>query len=188
MNVQPTLRTRRLFLRLFRLEDAAEVQRLAGAFEIADTTLNIPHPYPDGAAEEWISTHPGGFEQGLQVTFAITLQDQGTLVGAIGLVMNPKFSRAEIGYWTGVPYWSKGYTSEAAAEILRFGFENLGLNRIYAYYLTRNPASGRVMQKIGMVYEGTLRQHARSGERFEDLHLYAILKSDWQAAYSASSG
>jgi [ribosomal protein S5]-alanine N-acetyltransferase len=179
MNNQPSLRTERLILRPFDLSDAPEVQRLAGAFEIADTTLNIPHPYHDGAADTWIATLQPGFEKGTHFTCAITLAEQGILCGGIGLGILPQYARAEMGYWIGMPYWNRGYVTEAARELVRFAFENLSLNRVYAVHFTRNPASGRIMQKIGMTHEGRMRQHIVKWGQFEDLDLYAILKSDW---------
>jgi ribosomal-protein-alanine N-acetyltransferase len=68
--------------------------------------------------------------------------------------------------------------------MLRFGFDELELNRIYATYLARNPASGRVMQKAGMQYEGTLRQAVRKWDVFEDLAYYGILAEQWRLAES----
>lgn len=178
MQRQPTLATERLCLRPFRTADADDVQRLAGDRAVADTTLNIPHPYEDGLAEKWISNHRDWFEQGEQAVFAITLRSDDTLLGALGLRVTPDDQRAELGYWIGKPYWGQGYCTEAARNVLRFGFEQLDLNRIYAHHLSRNPASGRVMQKIGMTHEGHLRQHVRKWGVFEDLELYGMLKSD----------
>ena len=89
--------------------------------------------------------------------------------------------RAELGYWIGKPYWGQGYCTEAARATLDFGFEQLGLNRIFAHHFARNPASGRVMQKIGMTREGRLRQHVKKWDAFEDLELYGILKDHWAA-------
>lgn len=85
---------------------------------------------------------------------------------------------------TGVPYWNEGYATEAASRLIEHVFEDLSLNRVAARHFARNPASGRVMQKAGMVHEGTIREGALKGERFEDLELYAILRSDWQAQRS----
>jgi len=162
------------------MEDAPTVQRLAGAREIADTTLNIPYPYADGVAEQWISGHRAGYEQGSKVPLAITLACSGAVVGAISLAsIDKQHERAVIGYWIGKEYWNAGYCTEAAREMLRFGFERLGLNRIISHHLTRNPASGRVMRKIGMEHEGTLRQHVKKWDAFEDLECYGILKSQW---------
>jgi RimJ/RimL family protein N-acetyltransferase len=85
-----------------------------------------------------------------------------------------------LGYWIGKPYWSKGYCTEAGKEMLRYGFIVLGLNRIHASYLSRNPASGRVMEKLGMIHEGTRRQHVLKWDVFEDVELKGILKKDWK--------
>lgn len=180
---QSTLHTERLILRPFTLADATDVQRLAGASEVADTTLNLPHPYPDGAAEHWITTHQPNFEAGTSVTFAIVRRDNDTLCGAISLGINRQHIRAEMGYWLGVPFWNQGITTEAARAVLHCGFEILNLHRISALHFARNPASGRVMQKMGMRYEGTLRQHIRKGERWEDVVHYAILVDEWRVYY-----
>jgi ribosomal-protein-alanine N-acetyltransferase len=183
MAQQPTWTSDRLVLRPFAMTDAPDVQRLAGDRAVASTTLNIPHPYEDGAAEAWIASHQEGFDSGKQVTIAITLRD-GTLIGAIGLHVNQEHRRAELGYWIGKPYWGNGYCTEAAEAVLRYGFETLGLNRIHARHLARNPASGRVMQKIGMRHEGYLRQHAKKWGVFEDVELYAILKNEYVSQHS----
>jgi len=176
---RPTLTTERLILRPFALTDAARVQQLAGAREIADMTGHIPHPYPDGAAEEWIATHEPEWKHGKAAVFAITLHDTGELIGAIGLTLHPQYHHAELGYWLGTPYWNHGYTTEAARTVIRFGFQDLALNRVYASHFARNPASGRVMQKCGMQHEGTLRQHFVRWDNPEDLVCYGILKSEW---------
>jgi RimJ/RimL family protein N-acetyltransferase len=179
MDPQPTLQTDRLILRPFTLDDAPAVRRLAGDPAIADTTLNIPHPYEAGMAEAWIETHPQQYEKGEGATFAIVRRADGVLVGAIGIHPRAKHDRAEIGYWIGKPYWGQGIATEAARAVVDYGFETLGLNRIYAYHFGRNPASGRVMQKLGMKYEGTLRQHVRNGEQYEDLATYGMLRDEW---------
>ena len=132
---------------------------------MADTTLKVPHPYEDGMAERWIANHGDWFERGEQAVFAITRKDDGRLLGAIGLRMKLDDQRAELGYWIGKPYWGQGYCTEAARAILTFSFERLGLHRIQACHFTRNPASGRVLQKIGMIHEGRLRQHRKRSGR-----------------------
>jgi RimJ/RimL family protein N-acetyltransferase len=178
---RPTLHTERLTLRPFQLTDAAQVQQLAGDKDIASTTLNIPHPYEDGMAQEWIEPHQERFEKGLSVVFAITDRAEGHLMGAIGLELNPDHERAELGYWVGKPYWNQGYCSEAARAVLEYAFRVKGLNRVYAMHILRNPSSGRVMQKIGMTREGTLREHVKKWEETEDLAIYGILKEDFES-------
>jgi [ribosomal protein S5]-alanine N-acetyltransferase len=183
MKQRPTLITGRLVLRPFELSDAGRVQELAGDRAIAEVTLEIPHPYEDGMAEQWISTHQPRFEEGTLSNFAVALRDTAELVGAIGLGIALRFERAEIGYWIGKPYWNKGYCTEAGVAVIEYGFTTLGLNRIHAAHFARNPASGRVMIKLGMKHEGFLRQHLKKWDRFEDMDLYAILKEEWQTAH-----
>ncbi|HUV94712.1 MAG TPA: GNAT family N-acetyltransferase [Anaerolineae bacterium] len=177
----PTLRTERLVLRAFKLSDAADVQRMAGAREIASPTINIPHPYEDGMAELWISSHRGASERGELVPLAITLSADGTLIGAISLGLDQSHERAELGYWIGAPYWGQGYCTEAARAILGYGFGVLGLHRIHSSHFARNPASGRVMQKLGMTREGCLRHHVKKWDAFEDLAVYGLLREEWEA-------
>lgn len=162
------------------MEDAPDVQSLAGAREIAAATLTIPHPYEEGVAEEWIRTHAPAYATGDLAAFAV-VELSGQLVGAMGLAIKGTHRHAELGYWIGVPYWNRGYATEAGRMILRFGFEELGLNRIFAHHFVRNPASGRVMLKLGMRLEGRLRQHVRKWGEFEDLDEYGILASEWRA-------
>jgi RimJ/RimL family protein N-acetyltransferase len=177
---QPTLATRRLRLRPFRPDDASVVQRLVGDPAVASTTLNIPHPYLDGMAESWIAGHAATFSAGEAAVYAVELAATNELVGAVALRIVPEHAKAEVGYWVGKPFWGRGYCSEAVDRLLQYGFEDRGLHRIYAHHLTRNPASGRVMQKVGMQHEGKLRGHVRKWGIFEDIELYGILKEDWE--------
>ena len=173
--------TKRLFLRPFELSDAPRVKELAGDKAIADTTLTIPHPYEDGMAEEWISTHQPRFEAGELVNYAITLKSTQELIGAIGLAINKRFNRAELGYWIGKGYWNNGYCTEAAKVMLEYGFSKLDLHKITATHITRNSASGNVMRKLGMRKEGCFREHVIKWEKFEDVVSYGILRKDYEA-------
>ena len=179
MKTYPRLTTDRLILRGFEQGDAPLIQILAGNYEIAKMTLNIPHPYEKGMAESWINTHQTDYDAGGGVIFAITKGSNQELMGAIGLVINQRFNRAELGYWIGKPHWGRGYATEAASELLRYGFQDLKLNKIHATHMTRNPASGRVMQKIGMESEGLLKQHALKWDQFVDMAAYGILAETW---------
>jgi len=178
---QPTLTTDRLILRPFVADDAFDVERLAGMREIADTTLNIPHPYPHGGAAEWIRLHAPAWIEGTSATFAIVGKKTGALVGAISLMIKREHRRAELGYWIALDCWSRGYATEASRRIIDFGFEVLGLHRIEARHLLRNPASGRVMQKLGMQQEGVQRDWVIKWDRFESLAVYSILEPEWRA-------
>jgi ribosomal-protein-alanine N-acetyltransferase len=177
--VLPVLLTPRLRLRPFAVRDAGDVQRLAGDFAVADTTLAIPYPYEDGMAERWIETLADEFAAGRQAVLAVADRATATLVGAIGLILRTEHSRAELGYWIGRPFWGRGYATEAAAAVLGYGFETLGLHRMYACHFARNPASGRVLEKVGMRREGVARAHVKRWNRFEDLVQYGILREEF---------
>ncbi len=179
---QPTIDTERLTLRPFIPDDAFDVERLAGRREIADTTLNIPHPYPHGGAAEWIRSHGPAWNEGSSATFAIVGKKTGALVGAVGLMIKAEHRRGELGYWIALDCWNRGYATEASRRLLAFGFEVLGLHRIEARHFLRNPASGRVMQKLGMQHEGVERDWAFKWDRFEALAVYSILEPEWKGA------
>lgn len=180
MKQQPILKTKRLILRPFDESNIPEVTRLAGDFAIADTTICIPHPYSENDARTWIGTHAGQYESGKSVTYAITAVDSGRLIGSISLSLNTADCNAELGYWIGKPFWGNGFATEASARMIQYGFEELNLNRIHAHYMVRNPASGKVMRKIGMKFEGQLRQHVKKNDNFEDIDVYAILRSEYE--------
>ncbi len=174
------IRTERLLLRWFEPGDAMDVRRLAGDRAIAANTTHIPHPYEAGMAEEWIGSHAARRARGDAVVFAIELVEGGELIGAIGLELALSHRRAEIGYWIGRPFWGQGYATEAASAVTRYAFEELDLNRIHAGHFPRNPASGRVLEKIGMRPEGCRRQHVLKWDRFEDLIEYAVLREEFE--------
>ncbi|MFT7287799.1 MAG: ribosomal-protein-alanine N-acetyltransferase [Halieaceae bacterium] len=150
---QPMFQTGRLLLRPFDREDAPRIQELAGDKRIADPTLSIPHPYPDGAAEVWIASHRDGWDRGTLASFAVTLSKTSELIGAISL-MDVDAESAELGYWIGVPYWGMGYASEAASATCEFAFRTLKVHRVYARHLIANPASGSVLIKSGFSCRG----------------------------------
>lgn len=172
------LSTERLLLRPLKMTDAPTIQRLAGDEAIARYTLHIPHPYLNGAAEEFIAHTQENLASGEAYTFAIIRCEDERLLGATGMSIH-QHDKAEIGYWMGVPYWGQGYMTEAVMRLIQFGFEDLKLNRIYATYFVENGASRRVMEKAGMYYEGTFRQAYRKNGRYIDAGLCAILRSDY---------
>ena len=88
-------------------------------------------------------------------------------------------SQAEVSFWTAAGAWGRGYMSEALGAVVAYGFEVLGINRLYAHHMLRNPASGRVLEKNGFRKEGLLRQRVRKWGVFEDVVLLALLREDW---------
>jgi ribosomal-protein-alanine N-acetyltransferase len=178
MRPQPTLETVRLLLRPFSQEDGTRVMHLAGEREIAMNTGTIPHPYEEGMAEEWISTHQELFIKREAAIFAICLRETEELIGAIGIEVNRDHDCGELGYWIGKPFWNQGYCTEAARVAVEYAFDALELNRIGAIHFTRNPASGQVMQKIGMRYEGERRQAMKRWGEYVDIACYGLLREE----------
>lgn len=181
MKALPTIQLERLLLRPFSIDDAAVVQELAGDKYIAEMTLNIPHPYEDGMAEAWIKTHVDNFNEDRLLTLAIVHQEEKYLIGTISMGFNKMFDHGELAYWIGREYMNNGYCTEAAKGIVKYAFEEMKLNRIHARHLGKNPASGKVMKKIGMKYEGLLRQHVKKWGEYEDLVQYGLLKDEYRS-------
>ncbi len=174
-----TIETQRLILRPFHEADIPAIVRLLQTPDIAQTTLNIPYPYDKDKAREWLTFQRQERMAGTGYTFAIVRREDERLIGAIDIRPNARHKKAEIGYWIGKPYWGRGYATEAVRAIIHFGFETLEMNRIYALHFTGNPASGRVMQKAGMQFEGVLREDVQKGAAFQDHAIYAIVRKDW---------
>lgn len=129
--------------------------------------------------EEMLSKIISDYEKPNYYRWAITLGAGGEVIGVIGFhIDNESDMVADIAYALGKAYWGRGIVTEALREVLRFGLSDVGLNRIEAYHAVKNPASGKVMKKSGMTYEGRLRQKYKSHAGFEDCDLYAILRSD----------
>src|ERR671915_233580 len=140
MEPYPKLQTDRLILREFALEDAPNVQRLVGEWEVAYSLLIVPHPYEEGMAQEWIATHHPAYEAGERVSWAVTLREEGSLVGSISLLLHPPHEK-------------------------HFG---------------SNPASGKVLRKVGMSQEGVRPEHYKKWETYEDRVDYGLLARDWR--------
>jgi RimJ/RimL family protein N-acetyltransferase len=171
------LETERLILRTPERRDANALARAINHPLIAATTLNIPHPYYREHAIKWIDTVRKLARENPAPSLTIFLKDTSEL-GLSGL--NEKHRKAELGYWCAVDHWNKGITTEAAARVVRYGFQELGLARIHAICMVHNRASARVMEKLGMKFEGTARHEFLKNGRFEDFHHYAILRPDWE--------
>jgi len=176
---RPVLTTERLTLRPLEAGDAADLRRLIDDPIIARNTLRIPHPYPEGAAEEWIAKHNDELKDVDEVVVAMVIRETGEFIGIMGLMPKP-FDAAEIGYWLGRGYWGRGFATEAARALIRYGFEERTFNRIEATVFSFNDASAKVLEKSGMTFEGLLRQAVRKGDDYIDVRMYSIVKSEFQ--------
>ena len=176
MTASPTLETTRLRLRPYGEADIAELLPLIGTREVAATTLRIAHPYTELDARAFLALA----QEEDKIWLAITLRADGRQIGGIGLRVDQPHQHAELGYWLGVEHWGKGYATEAAREMLRYGFEDLGLHRIFASHFKHNPTSGRILAKLGMRYEGCQREHLCKWDQFVDSELYGLLRQEWE--------
>lgn len=182
-----TLRTDRLLLRPFRTTDAEAVHRLAGSKDVAAGTF-LPHPMNRQAAQDWITERLKDHEAGTGVTFAITLPESAQVIGSIGVELVTAHEQGRLSYWLGQAYWNQGYGTEVVTALVEYGFTRLTLHRIYAPHFHTNPASGRVLQKVGMTHEGRLREHyLRFGQRI-DVELYGMLREEFFAKHAGKNG
>lgn len=174
----PTLETSRLTLRAPTLADAPAIAQLAADRRIADTTASLPHPYTLADAEWFIGhvTRDGADSE----VWVIVHGD--AVVGAIGLHASHDPGIVELGYWVGVAFWGRGFATEAAEAALDHAFSTRAFEVVFADHLTRNPASHRVMEKLGMAVEGVRRRRIRKWGVLEDLCGHAILREEWPAA------
>ena len=176
---QPTLTTPRLTLNQFTLDDATEIQSIHSDKLIASTT-RVPYPYKLNHAIEWIQTHDTSYREGKSVIYAIRYKNTLDLMGCISLVIDQASDRGELGYWIRKEAWNKGYCTEAGQSIIQFGFEHLNLNKIVADHMTRNHASGKVLEKLGLKKEGVLKQHFKKWDVYEDIAVYGLCRCEYK--------
>lgn len=172
------IQTERLILRPLTEADIPELVPLIGDRRVAATTLRIPHPFREQDARDFLSSAAKENE----LRLGIRLRDGGVFIGGMGLHPYAEHKRAELGYWLGVPYWGHGYATEAGRAVVKYGFEKCGLNRIFAGHFKHNPASGRVLSKIGMKYEGCNPQNILKWGEFVDIEVYSILRQQFDSA------
>lgn len=182
MKTAPTLHTERLILRSFCLEDASDVKQLAWNPKVASTIQGIEYPYIDGMAQEWIEIHGKEHKKGNGPSFAVTLRADGTLIGNVELHIRRHlpYNDAELGYWIGEQFWNCGYCTEAAKSVVRYAFRECHLDQILAYHFKRNPASGRVLQKIGMLYWDYFPNDTKHWGEWEDQIGYTLSKKEYE--------
>ena len=143
------LETRRLWLRWPRAADAALIARLAGDRELAEMTANIPHPYPPGAAAEFVLKARAANMGGTGLVLALAPKARPSeLIGVISLNLRSD-GQPNLGYWLGKPFWSRGLMSEAAQAFLDMVFSLSDLAEIHGCARQDNAPSKRVMEKCG---------------------------------------
>lgn len=177
--MMPILKSNRLILRPFRLSDASAVARMAGDYDLYRTTLNLPHPYHEEHAIVWIEQHETHLHEHGFYTWAIERIETSELVGCISLGQNLKQHTAEIGYWIGKSFWNKGFCTEASKCAIDFAFKALATNKVYGRFFAVNPASGKIMEKSGMHFEGLIKEFILKDGTYHDIGFYGLLRSEW---------
>ena len=173
----PTLETDRLILRKVTSEDLKDMHAYGSNNEVSKyvswtthQTLSDTQHFLEQILEE--------YENKTNLFWGIGLKEKQTLIGTINFVTwSRKHKKAEIGYILSQDYWGKGYMTEATKEIIRFGFEEMDLIRIEARCTEENIGSERVMEKVGMSFEGTMRKGMLIKDKHRDIKLYSILST-----------
>jgi [ribosomal protein S5]-alanine N-acetyltransferase len=175
----PDLETERLLLRRLTGADADDMFAYASDADVARYTTWTPHESVEDS-RDFIRRVMSEYEDFNRSswTWGIYLKEESKIIGTLGIWGRSHF-RAEVGYAIGKAYWGKGYVTEAVGAVLTYAFGTLELNRIEAECLPDNVASARVMEKCGMLYEGTMRERMFNKGQFVDLKLYAILRRDY---------
>jgi ribosomal-protein-alanine N-acetyltransferase len=176
----PELVTKRLRLRPIEMSDAPGIRSLLhNEPEIAANGLGIPYPYPEGEETRFVQKLQDR-QKNNAYTWAILGQTNHELMGMISLGLHVQYDSGELGYWLGKAYWNQGYTTEAVKCVIRYGFEERALNRIFAESFSENTGSRRVLEKSGMTQEGRLRQHIKHWNgTYKDVYHYGILASEY---------
>jgi ribosomal-protein-alanine N-acetyltransferase len=138
--------TKRLMLRPPEAADIGRLVPLIGDFEVSKNLARVPHPYTDDDAGAFIVKAANGWASGEDFPFCILRKEDGAFIGLCGVHPSRGW---EFGYWVGKPYWGKGYATEAGWRILGFAFDELNADRLGAGWYHDNPASGRVLEKLG---------------------------------------
>ncbi|MDZ5783282.1 GNAT family N-acetyltransferase [Marinococcus luteus] len=177
----PTLETSRLRLRALRYSDLEDIYEYASNPLVSRNVLWDTHR-SRGETKDFLDITMNSYKYGDRAPFGIERKDSGKVIGTIDFVhWDRGHANGEIGYTLAPDHWNQGFGSEAAREIIRFGFEDMGLHRIEARCFTENTASAKVMEKVGMVHEGTLRRSLLIQGVRRDVMIYAILKTEWKS-------
>ncbi len=173
---QRIIRTERLLLRPFAFKDVNDVLAYASDPEWS-RFLPVPSPYTLKDAEEFVAKCVLG-DPDDELGFAIELD--GVVIGGIGLRLEAPIAVGSLHYSISRTHWNKGLMTEAAAAVVNCGFEELGLEKIYSWADVENVGSWRVMEKLGMTREGTLRSQGVNRGVRQDYHYYGILRCEWE--------
>lgn len=174
------LETKRLELRRFKEEDIEMVFNNWASEDKVTEFLTWPTHKSMEVTKMVISNWIKSYENNNFYQWAIILKDTNINIGTISVVKySEEYNSVTIGYCIGSKWWGKGFVAEAFKEIIKFLFEEVKVNRISSNYDVNNPNSGKVMEKCGLKYEGTLREAGKNNKGIVDISIYAILLKDY---------
>lgn len=176
------LETERLILRKFRIEDSKQMfENWASSSTVTKYLTWEPHP-SELATRELLSFWMREYEKNDFYIWAIVLKENNQNIGVISVVgTEENISSVRIGYCLGDVYWDHGYMTEALVGIIKFFFDEVGVNRVESCHSVLNPASGRVMEKAGLIKEGIKREADLSNAGLSDLVIYGLVREDYEA-------
>ena len=182
MEEHPFLTTPRLMLSQLSDYHAREMHRLLQYPEVTAMLVTIPHTpaYPE--ILEMIRQRQERFQRHGDLVFAIMRETDLRFIGSVTLECYHRHNVAELRYWLGGGFWNQGYATEAAREVVRYAFadSDLALAKIKARHLSRNTASGKVLEKLGMREEGYFRREIKRGDVREDIRVWGILREEFE--------
>jgi ribosomal-protein-alanine N-acetyltransferase len=176
-----TLKTNRLVLRPLSEDDAQSIYENVKENDIAKWLIRLPQPYPSDGAIKFIRKSEENMKKGMSYELAVRLKSNNELIGVMSFCeVDKKNKNAEIGYWVTKKYWNMGYATEAGKRLLEFGYNVLNLERIFAKCVPENAPSKKVLEKIGMKYEGNFRHEFFREGKFIDMMYFGIIREDWK--------
>ena len=173
----PCLETERLLLRPPEFRDVPAIAALAGDWDVAKNLASMPHPYREDDAREFVSRTQMKGASGEVFCFAILRKADEAFMGCSGL--NLKDGRFELGYWFGKPFWGRGYATEAAKKVVSFAFRDLKATSLSAGWFHDNPASGRVLEKLGCRPDGAEPRHSLARGHSVYCHMAALTREQF---------
>ena len=175
------LTTQRLLLRPPVESDTDSIMAMLGEWEVARNLSSPPHPYREEHARAYVANSGRSRADGSGYNFAICRRADGAHIGMIGI--RTQGERAfEMGYWIGRPFWSAGYATEAARRVADFAFAEIGLPQIVAGWFIDNPASGRVLAKLGFADDGEDERHSHARGQTVRSHRMILDRAIWEKA------
>ena len=171
------LETERCKLRFFKSSDVDALFSICNDKEF-NQYIPLPYPYHKSDAKKWIKLQSQKRESGLGFDYAVVLKADNKLIGSVSIEIDKKNQFGELGCWISKQCWGNGFATESLKRLTSFAFEDLGLHKVYAKCYKENIASLRAIQKCGLTFVGTLKEHSLKDGKFHDCLLYELINKN----------